>query len=137
MSQKPSKTCLIVKKNQPVVFFSCESQHVQSLWELKKVRVTYIILPSSQISRFTEIILDKDSDEEYKYFRVEEDPARPTLLHLAAGSQSKARLLLQLRNEGATRTAVGHSGLNGFHTTDNSFNSSSSGVIINKMNLKN
>lgn len=84
MSQKPSKTCLIVKKNQPVVFFSCESQHVQSLWELKKVRVTYIILPSSQISRFTEIILDKDSDEEYKYFRVEEDPARPTLLHLAA-----------------------------------------------------
>ena len=37
-----------------------------------------------QISRFTEIILEKDSDEEYKYFRVEEDPARPTLLHLAA-----------------------------------------------------
>ena len=37
-----------------------------------------------QISRFTEIILEQDNDEEYKYFRVEEDPARPTLLHLAA-----------------------------------------------------
>lgn len=36
------------------------------------------------ISRFTEIILEQDNDEEYKYFRVEEDPARPTLLHLAA-----------------------------------------------------
>ncbi|CAH3129417.1 unnamed protein product [Pocillopora meandrina] len=36
------------------------------------------------ISRFTEIILDKDNDEEYKYFRVDEDFARPTLLHLAA-----------------------------------------------------
>lgn len=37
-----------------------------------------------QISRFTEIILEKDTDEEYKYFRVEENPSRPTLLHLAA-----------------------------------------------------
>ena len=37
-----------------------------------------------QISRFTEIILEKDSDEEYKYYRVEADPARPTLLHLTA-----------------------------------------------------
>lgn len=37
-----------------------------------------------QISRFTEIILEQDNDEEYKYFRVEEDSARPTLLHLAA-----------------------------------------------------
>lgn len=37
-----------------------------------------------QISRFTEIILEQDNNEEYKYFRVEEDPARPTLLHLAA-----------------------------------------------------
>ncbi len=37
-----------------------------------------------QISRFTEIMLEKDTDEEYKYFRVEENPARPTLLHLAA-----------------------------------------------------
>ncbi|KAL9951799.1 hypothetical protein ACROYT_G044528 [Oculina patagonica] len=36
------------------------------------------------ISRFTEIMLEKDTDEEYKYFRVEENPARPTLLHLAA-----------------------------------------------------
>lgn len=38
----------------------------------------------SQISRFTEILLERDTDEEYKYYRVEEDPARPTLLHLAA-----------------------------------------------------
>lgn len=38
----------------------------------------------SQISRFTEIMLEKDTDEEYKYFRVEENPSRPTLLHLAA-----------------------------------------------------
>lgn len=37
-----------------------------------------------QISRFTEIILEKDTNEEYKYFRVEENPSRPTLLHLAA-----------------------------------------------------
>lgn len=44
----------------------------------------------SQISRFTEILLERDTDEEYKYYRVEkdeedkEDPAHPTLLHLAA-----------------------------------------------------
>ena len=37
-----------------------------------------------QISRFTEIMLEKDTNEEYKYFRVEENPSRPTLLHLAA-----------------------------------------------------
>ena len=37
-----------------------------------------------QISRFTEIILEKDKDEDYKYTRDEENPARPTLLHLAA-----------------------------------------------------
>ena len=37
-----------------------------------------------QISRFTEIILENDSDEEYKYYRAEADPARPTLLHLTA-----------------------------------------------------
>lgn len=37
-----------------------------------------------QISRFTEIILEKDDDEDYKYYRVEEDLARPSLLHLAA-----------------------------------------------------
>ena len=36
------------------------------------------------MSRFTEIILERDSDEEYKMYRDEEDPARPTLLHLAA-----------------------------------------------------
>ncbi|XP_067038362.1 transient receptor potential cation channel subfamily V member 1-like [Acropora muricata] len=35
------------------------------------------------ISRFTEIILERDVDEEYSYFRFEEDPACPTLLHLA------------------------------------------------------
>ncbi|XP_068727782.1 transient receptor potential cation channel subfamily V member 5-like [Montipora capricornis] len=35
------------------------------------------------ISRFTEIVLERDSDEEYRLYRVEEDPARPTLLHLA------------------------------------------------------
>ena len=29
-------------------------------------------------------MLEQDSDEEYKYYRIEEDPARPTLLHLAA-----------------------------------------------------
>ena len=37
-----------------------------------------------QISRLTEIMLEKDTDKEYKYFRVEENPSRPTLLHLAA-----------------------------------------------------
>ncbi|XP_074610946.1 transient receptor potential cation channel subfamily V member 4-like isoform X2 [Acropora palmata] len=36
------------------------------------------------ISRFTEIILERDRDKEYKFYRVEEDPAGPTLLHLAA-----------------------------------------------------
>ncbi|XP_068675391.1 uncharacterized protein [Montipora foliosa] len=35
------------------------------------------------ISRFTEIILERDSDEKYRYYRVEEDPSCPTLLHLA------------------------------------------------------
>lgn len=29
-------------------------------------------------------MLEKDTDEEYKYFRVEGNPSRPTLLHLAA-----------------------------------------------------
>ena len=28
--------------------------------------------------------MEGDRDKDYKYFRVEEDPARPTLLHLAA-----------------------------------------------------
>ena len=39
-----------------------------------------------QISRLTEIILERDTKEDYKYFRVasEDDPTRPTLLHLAA-----------------------------------------------------
>lgn len=32
--------------------------------------------------------------------------------------------------------AAGHSGLNGLHTADDSFNSGSSCVIVNKMNLK-
>ena len=36
-----------------------------------------------QISRFTEIILEGDSDEEFRYYTVEEDPDHPTLLHLA------------------------------------------------------
>ena len=27
--------------------------------------------------------MERDNDEEYRYYRVEEDPARPTLLHLA------------------------------------------------------
>ncbi|XP_029198029.2 transient receptor potential cation channel subfamily V member 6-like isoform X2 [Acropora millepora] len=36
------------------------------------------------ISRFTEILLERDTDKEYKYYRVEGDPAGPTLLHLAA-----------------------------------------------------
>ncbi|XP_068728318.1 transient receptor potential cation channel subfamily V member 5-like [Montipora capricornis] len=36
------------------------------------------------ISRFTEILLERDDDEEYKFYRVDEDPASPTLLHLAA-----------------------------------------------------
>ncbi|KAK2556753.1 hypothetical protein P5673_021312 [Acropora cervicornis] len=35
------------------------------------------------ISRFTEIVLERDSDEEYRLYRVEEDPEYPTLLHLA------------------------------------------------------
>ena len=68
-----------------MLFFSCESQHLESPQELIKISLTVLhVLPSSQISRFTEIILDKDNDEEYKYFRVDEDFARPTLLHLAA-----------------------------------------------------
>lgn len=74
-------------KEKPTVFlfFSCESQHSESPQELIKISLTVLhVLPSSQISRFTEIILDKDNDEEYKYFRVDEDFARPTLLHLAA-----------------------------------------------------
>ena len=74
-------------KEKPTVllFFSCESQHSKSPQELIKISLTVLhVLPSSQISRFTEIILDKDNDEEYKYFRVDEDFARPTLLHLAA-----------------------------------------------------
>ena len=28
--------------------------------------------------------MERDTDEEYKFYRVEEDPAGPTLLHLAA-----------------------------------------------------
>lgn len=79
-------TCQITKKNQQfLLFFSCESQHSESPQELIKISLTVLhVLPFSQISRFTEIILDKDNDEEYKYFRVDEDFARPTLLHLAA-----------------------------------------------------
>ena len=39
-----------------------------------------------QISRLTEIILERDTKECYKHFRVAswEDPTYPTLLHLAA-----------------------------------------------------
>ena len=37
-----------------------------------------------QISRFAEILLSRDSDEEYKYYYDEDDPACPTLLHFAA-----------------------------------------------------
>ena len=39
-----------------------------------------------QISRLTEIILERDVKEDFKYFRVpsKDDPTRPTLLHLAA-----------------------------------------------------
>ena len=79
-------TCQITKKNQQfLLFFSCESQHSESPQELINISLTVLhVLPSSQISRFTEIILDKDNVEEYKYFRVDEDFARPTLLHLAA-----------------------------------------------------
>ena len=79
-------TCQITKQNQQfLLFFSCESQHSESPQELIKISLTVLhVLPFSQISRFTEIVLDKDSDEEYKYFRVDEDFARPTLLHLAA-----------------------------------------------------
>ena len=40
-------------------------------------------MPLLKISRFTEIVLDRERNEEYSFFRVEEDPARPTLLHLA------------------------------------------------------
>ena len=79
-------TCQITKKNQQfLLFFSCESQQSESPQELIKISLTVLhVLLFSQISRFTEIILDKDNDEEYKYFRVDEDFARPTLLHLAA-----------------------------------------------------
>ena len=38
-----------------------------------------------QISRFTEIVLDRDSNKEYRFYYDEEDPACPTLLHLAVG----------------------------------------------------
>ena len=73
------------RKTNSMLFFSCESQHSESPQELIKISLTVLhVLPFSQISRFTEIILDKDNDEEYKYFRVDEDFARPTLLHLAA-----------------------------------------------------
>lgn len=37
-----------------------------------------------QISRLTEIILHRETVEDYEFYRVEEDLARPTLLHLAA-----------------------------------------------------
>ncbi|KAK2556747.1 Transient receptor potential cation channel subfamily V member 5 [Acropora cervicornis] len=37
------------------------------------------------ISRFTEIVLDRDSNKEYRFYYDEEDPACPTLLHLAVG----------------------------------------------------
>lgn len=48
-----------------------------------------------QISRFTEIILEKDTEEVYEFFRDDEDPARPTLLHLAA-SQNFAHVATHL-----------------------------------------
>lgn len=35
------------------------------------------------MSRFTKIVLERES-EEYEFYRVEDDPAQPTLLHLAA-----------------------------------------------------
>ena len=38
-----------------------------------------------QISRFTEIVLERDSEKEYRFYYDEEDPACPTLLHLAVG----------------------------------------------------
>ena len=73
------------RKTNSFAFFFCESQHSESPQELIKISLTVLhVLPFSQISRFTEIILDKDNDEEYKYFRLDEDFARPTLLHLAA-----------------------------------------------------
>lgn len=50
---------------------------------IKKIKY-YLLYFFLQISRFTEIMLEKDTDEEYKYFRVEGNPSRPTLLHLAA-----------------------------------------------------
>lgn len=36
-----------------------------------------------KIGRFMEILLERESDEEYLHYRVKEDPTRPTLLHLA------------------------------------------------------
>lgn len=50
---------------------------------IKKIKY-YLLYFFLQISRFTEIMLENDTDEEYKYFRVEGNPSRPTLLHLAA-----------------------------------------------------
>ena len=71
------------KEKPTVCFFSLVKVSIQN--HHKKISLTVLhVLPFSQISRFTEIILDKDNDEEYKYFRVDEDFARPTLLHLAA-----------------------------------------------------
>ena len=44
------------------------------------------LLPSLEylISRLTEIILEKDTEKKYEYFRVKENASKPTLLHLAA-----------------------------------------------------
>ena len=49
--------------------------------------VNFAIIIDIQISRLTEIILKRDTKEDYKYFQVDskDDATCPTLLHLAAG----------------------------------------------------
>ena len=54
--------------------------------KMKKYQEKPELIPSLEylISRLTEIILEKDKEKKYEYFRVKENASRPTLLHLAA-----------------------------------------------------
>lgn len=56
--------------------------------QMKKYKDKPELIPSLEylISRLTEIILERDTKEVFKYFRVpsKDDPTCPTLLHLAA-----------------------------------------------------
>ena len=54
--------------------------------ELLNLKRQFFFYFQPQISRLTEIILERDTEEVYKFFRVpkDSDSAQPTLLHLAA-----------------------------------------------------